>query len=48
MSKYLITNLAIAEAHNISLAKNNNATFDKNKFYHREVNLTYLIISVCR
>jgi len=46
MSKHLITDLAIAETHNISLAKNNNATFDKNKFYHREVNLTYLIIVV--
>ena len=46
MSKHLITDLAIAETHNISLAKNNNATSDKNKFYHREVNLTYLIIVV--
>jgi lipid A ethanolaminephosphotransferase len=46
MSKHLITDLAVAETNDISLAKNNNVTRDKSKFHHREVNLTHLIIVV--
>ena len=46
MSKHLITDPAVTETNDINLAKNNNTTFDKSNFYHREVNLTYLIIVV--
>ena len=46
MSKHLIADSAIVETHNIGLAKNNKAIYAKSKFYHRELNLTYLIIVV--
>ncbi|WP_372845065.1 phosphoethanolamine transferase [Psychrobacter sp.] len=46
MSKHLITDLAIAERRHTPLAKHNKATLDKNVSYHREINLTYLIIVV--
>lgn len=46
MSKHLTTALAIAERRHTPLAKHHKATLDKNAAYHREINLTYLIIVV--